>query len=258
MTDYIKISPAVWDNARLPFLGPVASLAYIMLVFLSAESGGEVPDKEAAKQWGRFGIEMDEMKTVIKALESDGLISRENGYITVTDFEKIVKASKKAASAKPVRVSSSDCDKVVDAWNSMGIPSISKVTAIGTGSVRSTMLKSRLKEYGLDAVLAAIENVKNSPFLQGACGDRNWRITFDWFVKPSNFGKVLDGNYNDGKTAYKKNDVHEGKKKGRFDRLPDVIRNDLASRGVINLETEEVDYFCATLTDQEIFVDYDI
>ena len=92
MTDYIKISPAVWDNARLPFLGPVASLAYIMLVFLSAETGGEVSDKEAAKQWGRFGIEMDEMKTVIKALESDGLIGRENGYITVTDFEKIVKS----------------------------------------------------------------------------------------------------------------------------------------------------------------------
>ena len=31
---------------------------------------------------------------------------------------------------------------------------------------------------------------------------RQWQITFDWFVRPNNFPKVLDGNYDDKKSGY--------------------------------------------------------
>ena len=56
-------------------------------------------------------------------------------------------------------------------------------------------MKARLREYGKDAVLEAIENIKTSDFLQGKVKN-DWTITFDWFVLPSNFPKVLEGNYN--------------------------------------------------------------
>ena len=42
--------------------------------------------------------------------------------------------------------------------------------------------------------MQAIDNIKNSDYLQGKVND--WKITFDWFVKPNNFPKVLEGNYN--------------------------------------------------------------
>ena len=54
------------------------------------------------------------------------------------------------------------------------------------------MLRARVNEYGVDEVLKAIEKVRNSDFLKGS---RDFIITFDWFVKPNNFPKVLEGNY---------------------------------------------------------------
>ena len=88
---------------------------------------------------------------------------------------------------------SSSLHLVMDAWNSLkkyGIKPISKLTS---GTKRYESLIARLNQYGLDDVLKAIENIKNSDFLQGNTGD--WFITFDWFVKPNNFPKVLEGNY---------------------------------------------------------------
>ena len=54
------------------------------------------------------------------------------------------------------------------------------------------MLRARVNEYGVDAVLQAIEKVRQSDFLKGG---KDFVITFDWFVKPNNFPKVLEGNY---------------------------------------------------------------
>ena len=58
------------------------------------------------------------------------------------------------------------------------------------------MLKCRIEEYGIEDVLKAVESIARSPFLMGQ-NNRGWMITFDWFVKPNNFPKVLEGNYLD-------------------------------------------------------------
>ena len=51
-------------------------------------------------------------------------------------------------------------------------------------------------------MLRAIENVKHSEFLQGKT-DGRWQITFDWFVKPNNFPKVLEGQYEESRSSQK-------------------------------------------------------
>ena len=89
-------------------------------------------------------------------------------------------------------------DTVVDAWNTLVKVGINPVRSINTGSKRADCLRARVREYGEDAVLEAIENVKTSDFLQGK-NSKGWRITFDWFVLPTNFPKVLEGNYNQRK-----------------------------------------------------------
>ena len=58
------------------------------------------------------------------------------------------------------------------------------------------MLKARIKEYSLDEVIQAIENIEKSPFLKGQ-NKNGWMITFDWLIRPNNFPKVLEGNYID-------------------------------------------------------------
>jgi hypothetical protein len=94
------------------------------------------------------------------------------------------------------RAAKSDYEQVIDAWN--GNKYLPKVQRIAPNTQRHTMLKTRIKEYGLASVLQAIDNISRSDFLQGlACGAKNtaFLITFDWFVKPNNFPKVLEGNY---------------------------------------------------------------
>lgn len=92
--------------------------------------------------------------------------------------------------------------KIIEEWNSID-DNVPNVTLIRTGSTRQRLLQARINEYGFDNVLKAIDNVKNSQYLKGYV--KSFRITFDWFIKPNNFPKVLDGNYNDF-TAPKSND----------------------------------------------------
>ena len=58
------------------------------------------------------------------------------------------------------------------------------------------MLTARIRENGLENVTKAIENIRKSSFLQGH-NNKGWSIKFDWFVRPNNFPKVLEGNYTD-------------------------------------------------------------
>lgn len=89
--------------------------------------------------------------------------------------------------------------RVIEAWNSLADYGIKPVTKINSGSKRYDSLVARINEYGIEDVLRAIEKIKESKFLQGKTGKRQWVIKFDWFVLPSNFPKVLEGNYDDEK-----------------------------------------------------------
>lgn len=90
-------------------------------------------------------------------------------------------------------VSSTKVQPIIDKWNELGLQ---KLISINQGTNRYKLLNARIKEYGEDKVLMAIENIKYSSFLKGQ-NKKGWAITFDWLVKPNNFLKVLEGNYSD-------------------------------------------------------------
>ena len=95
-------------------------------------------------------------------------------------------------------VRQTDVRRVIDAWNSLVDCGVKPVQRIKSGTKRYDSLVARIREYGGDDVLAAIDKIRCSKFLQGrAGGKRQWVITFDWFVLPNNFPKVLEGNYDD-------------------------------------------------------------
>lgn len=88
-----------------------------------------------------------------------------------------------------------DVRRVIEEWNKLQEVGINSIRDIKPSSKRYQLLKGRIREYGIDEVLNAINNVRNSDFLRGE-NNRGWMITFDWFVKPNNFIKTLEGNYN--------------------------------------------------------------
>lgn len=93
---------------------------------------------------------------------------------------------------------SSDLEQITEMWNTLTKFGITKIRKIAKGSKRETYVKARLKQFTLDDFAEAVEQIKQSSFLQGQ-NKNGWLITFDWFILPNNFSKVLEGNYNDKK-----------------------------------------------------------
>ena len=60
---------------------------------------------------------------------------------------------------------------------------------------RKKAIKARAAQYGKQAIFDVFQLVLKSSFLLGE-NDRNWRCDFDWIFKPTNFTKILEGNYN--------------------------------------------------------------
>lgn len=90
-------------------------------------------------------------------------------------------------------VSSTNVQLIMDKWNELGLQ---KIISVNPGTNRYKLLNARIKEYGIEKILAAIDEIQESTFLKGQ-NKKSWTITFDWFVKPNNFIKVLEGNYRD-------------------------------------------------------------
>lgn len=125
-------------------------------------------------------------KRVAKHREKKALEQSNNSNVTVTlrnatDIEEDIDIDKEL-----------DIDIFIVKWNSLD-KNIPRLQSINAGTNRYKMLKARLNEYGKDKVLKAIELIDDSRFLKGYVTD--FVITFDWFVKPNNFVKVLEGNY---------------------------------------------------------------
>ena len=85
-----------------------------------------------------------------------------------------------------------DVQRIITEWNTLeefGIAPVKMLTP-----KREKLLKSRIRGNGVDDILAAIGNIRNSAFLQGQ-NNRAWMITFTWFLQPENFAKVFEGQY---------------------------------------------------------------
>lgn len=95
------------------------------------------------------------------------------------------------------KLSQKDFRQAIEAWNELADIGVKPIRKLSKKTQRYERLRARLVEYGLESYLEAISNIRRSAFLQGKSGGKNtFVITFDWFVRPNNFPKVLDGNYN--------------------------------------------------------------
>jgi len=79
----------------------------------------------------------------------------------------------------------------VEFWNAVAEESgLPKINSLTEGRVKAIM--ARMKEYSEDDVRRVLSSPRRSEFLSGG---GKWSPTFDWFLKPSNFAKVIEGNY---------------------------------------------------------------
>ena len=127
-----------------------------------------------------------------KMLQCNGEVTNSNNAVIKSNTE--IEKEKEKEIEKDNNISKDIfINKVVSEWNSIGVSPIKLIR--GT---RQKMLNARIKEYTEEGVLQAINNIKHSDFLKGQ-NKNSWVITIDWFLKPNNFIKVYEDNYNSKK-----------------------------------------------------------
>ena len=149
--------------------------------------------------------DINETKTPINATETEV-----NTTETPINKSKVNKSKVEySITASADTVSRTDVQRVMEKWNELESYGIKAIMKTNSNSKRYSSVSARLKENGIDTVINAIERIKQSKFLQGNNKD-GWTITFDWFIKPANFQKVAEGNYDDNnkqKFDYPKNNA---------------------------------------------------
>jgi len=97
--------------------------------------------------------------------------------------------------------------EAVDYWNQTaakaGWKQVSKLN-----DARRDHLRNRLREHGLDGWQAAINRAAISPYLAGT--DPPGWFAFDWIIKPTNFLKVWEGNYDRSRSNEREDTSTEG------------------------------------------------
>lgn len=220
----IPYSPAVLAQVVRHSAGVVekALEVFVNLQLIEIMDNGAIYMSDIQNFIGKSSTEADRKRTYRAQIEEARLI--ENGQMSgqtsgqmsdknppELDIELDIELEKEIEIEKKTAATAARANKfapIVAAWNSLNLTQIRSIQGN-----RAKMLQARVSEYGPDAVLEAISKIQNSHFLRGQ-NDKGWVISFDWFIKPANFLKVLEGNYEDrmaptaaGQSKYTDDDV---------------------------------------------------
>lgn len=109
---------------------------------------------------------------------------------------------------------SDESDKInynalMDMFNKMFEGKLPKITAMT--DKRKKAVKARSSEHGKKAIMDVLDNVCQSSFLLGH-NNQNWSCDFDWIFRPTNFIKILEGNYNGTRLSKNQQDSEQRKR----------------------------------------------
>ena len=111
---------------------------------------------------------------------------------TDKDIDKDKDIENNIHTATAVRI---DYQHYVDLYNSH-CSSLPQVKTLN--EKRKRLIKRVVKEVSEDDLLTALNKANTNSFLRGDSG--GWKANFDWLMNPDNITKVLEGNYDRGKT----------------------------------------------------------
>lgn len=123
---------------------------------------------------------------------------------------KSIQKDANADNEEPVEIVTDDSHRTPyqDVVNMYHEICVSLPTVRAVSDSRRKLIRSRYNQYGIDEIRTVFEKAEASDFLTGR-SENSWRCGFDWLLNPSNFLKVLEGNY-DNKGSHSPNDPYQG------------------------------------------------
>ena len=105
------------------------------------------------------------------------------------------RAREEHGARSPQIVVTNNVETVCRAWEDGGLGKRGEITPR-----RAALIEARVKEYGLDAVLATIRRAAASSFLRDGSA-RGWRPSLDWTMNRENYIKINEGNYDNNESG---------------------------------------------------------
>nr|DAE36008.1 MAG TPA: hypothetical protein [Caudoviricetes sp.] len=133
--------------------------------------------------------------------DSESDVSKETDNNIPSEEGSSISENPKVDPAK--RCAKIDFAAIKEYWNSKHDQSGSAMRRLTLMSdQRKSNVRARIREYGGDVqkVYKAIDKAMESNFMNGKNG-KGWVASFDWMMCPSNFPKVLEGNYDNEQPA---------------------------------------------------------
>lgn len=133
--------------------------------------------------------------------DSDSDVSKETDNNIPSKEGSSISENPKVDPAK--RCAKIDFAAIKEYWNTKHDQSGSAMRRLTLMSdQRKSNVRARIREYGGDVqkVYKAIDKAMESNFMNGKNG-KGWVASFDWMMCPSNFPKVLEGNYDNEQPA---------------------------------------------------------
>lgn len=97
-------------------------------------------------------------------------------------------------------------DALVAKWNSYADRgSIPTIRSVSVDSKTGKSVLARVQEHGIEEVVEVMDMVFQSNYLRGF--KNGWCAKFDWMFLPTNYEKILNGNYKDRDVVQTQNDM---------------------------------------------------
>ncbi len=100
--------------------------------------------------------------------------------------------SKKSTS---IRLREGELHEIAKLWNELAHSSLPRVEKM-TGKRTRACKKLSSEKLDMEDLRKAITKINSSSFLRGE-SERGWKANFDWFLKPENQTRALEGQYDD-------------------------------------------------------------
>jgi len=160
---------------------------------------------EAGKKGMKIRWEDEKNNNVIDT--NNNVITNDKKNITSkvkeSKVKEIISTNVDTMSEKQASRTQIDYKKIVDYFNSE-TKGVFKEVRYPISEKRRDSIRARIREHGKEAFAEMIKKASNSDFLKGN-NSTGFQATFDWLIKPTNFPKVLEGNYDNRSKENKEN-----------------------------------------------------
>ena len=139
-------------------------------------------------------LQLDENNSYTACLPSDNQMDT-NGIPSDNQMDTQDRLGKDRLDIHTAKAVRTDYQHFVDMYNS-NCSSLPQVKSLN--DKRKRLIKKVEREVSEEDLIKAFRIANSNPFLRGDNG--GWRANFDWLMNPDNITKVLEGNYDRGKT----------------------------------------------------------